>query len=318
MDVSFGWIPDLYEIASANERYGIDSVKNVVGRSFTEGKDKKLPWEIEEERLGSIFPSWNQANIGSCVGQGASRCFQDSLLYEMEEDKRDRWPGEMPSEVAYGGSRVEIGGGRLGNSDGSLGTWAAQYLKQYGLFPRADYGGGTRDLTKYTVPNCRHWGNRGVPDDLEPLAKEHGIADFAMIQSMDDCLAAWEQGYIGTYVGGESYQTRRGANGICRRTPGGWAHQQYYRGIVWLKGNQPVLLLQNSWGDYLGDGNNRVILESGKEIILPEGCYCVVPEDANRQFRSGDSHVYNNVTEWESKRPSWKIRWRISSSNRRR
>ena len=41
----------------------------------------------------------------------------------------------LSPEVIYGGSRVEIGGGRI-RGDGSIGAWAARWVRDYGVVPR--------------------------------------------------------------------------------------------------------------------------------------------------------------------------------------
>ena len=79
---------------------------------------------------------------------------------------------DLAPEVIYGGSRVEIGGGRI-RGDGSIGAWAARWVRDYGVVPRGLHG--SHDLRLYDENRCRDYGRRGVPDDLEALAKEHPV-----------------------------------------------------------------------------------------------------------------------------------------------
>ena len=130
--------------------------------------------EIEQKILGKLLPTWNQGQVGSCVSHGTGRAFQDTLLAQIAMGKAEQWPGsEVCREGIYGGSRVEIGGGRLGGGDGSVGAWAADWLTKWGggllytKYPELDLSGG------YDERRCREWGSRGVPDSLEKYAKEH-------------------------------------------------------------------------------------------------------------------------------------------------
>src|SRR5437763_1529398 len=71
---------------------------------------------------------------------------------------------DLAQEVIYGGSRVEVGGGRL-RGDGSVGAWAAKFVHDYGVVPRGVHG--RYDLSRYDERRCREYGARGVPGDLE-------------------------------------------------------------------------------------------------------------------------------------------------------
>ena len=83
--------------------------------------------------------------------------------------------------MIYGGCRVEVGGGRV-RGDGSVGAWAAKFVREYGVVPRGVHG--SHDLTGYDERRCREFGGRGVPDDLEAVAREHPVRSVANVTQL--------------------------------------------------------------------------------------------------------------------------------------
>lgn len=59
-----------------------------------------------------------------------------------------------------------------------------------------------------------------------------------------------------------------------------------------------------SGNSYLGDTNNKVTLESGKEITLPGGVYLSTFDDIRTDLKQGDSFAYDHVLGWENPNPN--------------
>ena len=78
----------------------------------------------------------------------------------------------------------------------------------------------------------------------------------------------------------------------------------YFRGVGVAKGNRPFAVCQNSWRDYL-KGNGIILLESGRELVLPMGCFGVWPEDVNKHGRQGDSHVVSRLRGFPRQKPNF-------------
>lgn len=268
-----------------------------------------LFWEIEEKIFGHVLQTQllNTAQaIGDCVSFGESQADQDTMLWNllaMGGTAAD-WPGEVATEPTYGGSRCEIGGSWGDMSDGSLGLHGARWTKEYGILLRKKYG--AIDLSTYSGQRAKQYGARGCPDELEPIAREHPITDYALVTTYEQVRDALCNGKPVANASDAGFEEQRGANGFCRRR-GTWMHEMCYRGHCVVKGNKPAVVQKNSWGDYLGEGNNRVQLESGREIVLPKGHFLVHPEDVTYQARQGDTTAKAGVRGWEPQTFSWSI-----------
>jgi hypothetical protein len=281
-----GWVRDPESVAAAldvlEQHQGFAPVWDELKKG---DKDAVFFWEVEEKVLGKRLPVWNQGSVGSCVSFGWGRAVQDLMLVQVAAGG-DVWPGaEVATEPIYGGSRVEVGGGGL-NGDGSIGAWAAQYVQQYGILLQKVYG--RHDLTSYSERRARQWGESGVPDELEPIAKQHPVRGVARITNAKQAWEAIGGGYpipVCSDIGFDSPLKE----GFCVRR-GSWAHCMTLRGrfIHPLKGR--CFVVQNSWGDYLKGGDNTLRVEGRCETVrLPPGCFAITERDADLILRQGDS-----------------------------
>ena len=75
------------------------------------------------------------------------------------------------------------------SSDGSIGAWAAQWVKEWGVVVRGIYG--TLDVTHYDEPTCRYLGDEGIPADVEAIARVHPITEVAQLTT--------ENGPVGSF-----------------------------------------------------------------------------------------------------------------------
>lgn len=260
-------------------------------------------WHSEAKVLGKVLPSWNQGQVGSCVGFGHGRGAQDALLNEVAAGKA-RWPGaEISPEVIYGGSRVEVGGGGI-NGDGSIGAWAAEWHTDYGEVVRGVYG--SLDLRTYNEATCRRLGAQGIPADVEAVAKLHPITEVALCTTADELWSALGAGKSVPVCSMQGFTTQRDADGFCRRS-GQWAHCMVYRGRFVHPTRGKCVVEQNSWGGYLGSANAKFkyVAADGsiKEETLPEGCFCVELSVAAEALRERDTFVLAGVSGWEATPP---------------
>lgn len=301
-----GWKDEPKKRAKEVAAHGIKSMPRLMQ---AEAPVDVLFWEIEEKIFGSVLQTQllNTAQaIGDCVSWGESQSNHDAMLANLLaiNGTAADWPGEVATEPTYGGSRCEIGGWWGDTSDGSIGLYGARWTKEYGILLRKNYG--TIDLTTYSGSRAKSYGSKGCPDELEPLAKEHPITAYALVTSYEqvkEALCALKPVANASNAG---FEMKRGSQGICRRT-GTWMHEMCYRGHCVIKGNKPMVVQKNSWGDYLGDTNNRVVLESGREITLPKGHFLVHPEDVTYQAKQGDTTAKAGVKGWEPQTFSWDV-----------
>lgn len=278
-------------------------------RGAGEGVDV-FHWTAELKLFGKLLPAYHQT-IGSCVSQGWGRAAQDQLLIDIAQRlEPEGLPIELKkdlivaTEPIYGGSRNEIGGGRLGNSDGSVGSWAARWVTEWGILFRQKYG--AYDLSKPDESLAQKWGNRGVgvPDALEPLSREHPISSVAVCRSWEgarDALATFNSVVI---CSSQGFTTTR-VGGFCKPS-GTWNHCMLLRGCGVAKGNRPFGVVQNSWGQTSPGGPGNVTLETGDIVELPKGCFCVDADVLDQRIlRSGDCHVASGIRGFRRSRPNY-------------
>jgi hypothetical protein len=292
--MNFGWNPDPREVERVLGTLPMPLFGDAAPHLSGSGAAADVFfWELEEAVLGRRLVAWNQSSIGSCVSHGTGRAVQDAVLVQCALGTSS-WPGaEVAREPIYGGSRVEVGGQRGSYQDGSVGAWAAKYVNQWGVllyrkYDQADLSDG------YNVQRCKKWGAEGVPDALEPTAKLYPVKTVSLVESVEQARDAIANGYPLSICGSLGRTMKRQAGGFCP-VSGSWSHCQELCGVCVVKGGRPAFVYRNSWGDYLGSENNRVQLESGREIELPDGCYLSDFESVGRDLRERDTFSFSGV-----------------------
>jgi hypothetical protein len=236
-------------------------------------------------------PSWrrgSQGQVGSCVGWGASLAVDVLAACDIVwRREAEAWNGRTIEASLYGFSRVEARGQRSNTGgDGSTGFHAAKAIRDFGcLHYGVDYG-GTVIEQRGTEQRDRDWGRNGVPDTLEPFAKERRCQETTLATTFDEAAAAISNGYPVVVCSGQGFSMSRDADGFC--APGGvWWHCMCFIGVRF--GKRPGLLCANSWGD-----SNTV----GKHFpeTMPEAvrnCSFWVDADVATKMLAGrDSYVY--------------------------
>lgn len=304
-----GWLqrPDEVElyVGSLPTPTFADAAPHLAGTG--EGSDVCY-WDFEDKVIGRVLRSFHQ-QIGSCVGQGYARAAQDLMLIEIANGEPEEIPEDVLSgmddgvsgfvavEPIYGGSRCEVGGQWGSRSDGSVGAWAAKWVSEWGVILRKkyDFGGTSIDLSRHSPSRCKEYGARGCPDDLEPVAKEHPVRSVTQVTTYEQVRDMLANGYPVPVASSQGFTMKRRAGGWCDPR-GTWMHQMLFRGHLVTKGNRPGVVVQNSWGGYLGTANNRVQLESGREVVLPEGCFLAEPDVVTRMARQNDTFALSGFT----------------------
>jgi hypothetical protein len=159
---------------------------------------------------------------------------------------RSEWRGGTATEAIYALSRVEVGKGRLGGGDGSIGSWAAEAVQKWGTLRRMKYL--TVDLSTYSGSRAKAWGmpRAGLPDELEPLAREHPVQAASLVTSYEQARDAIANGYPVAVCSNQGFTESRDAEGFARAS-GSWAHCMAFLAVD-DNAKRPGLLCQNSWG----------------------------------------------------------------------
>ncbi len=290
---------------------------------YVEGPEVVYDIGVEDEHHSFIADGMVYSN---CVSHGWGRGAQDLMFLQLAEGSTPR-PPDMPdfdvigsdgsetriygdkilhvaTEPLYALSRVEIGGGRIGG-DGSVGGWAAKAVKQYGILLRKAYG--NYDLSVYSGQKARKWGRRGagLPNELEPIAKEHPVKTCSLVTTDDEVIAALQNWYPIPVCSGQGFTTTR-VQGWCKPR-GSWAHCMVARGICTAKmgRNWEVgVVIQQSWGQSPG-GDGRVELKSGRTIELPQGCFLITMGTFVRMLRQRDSFAISDLEGFKPRVPNF-------------
>lgn len=240
-------------------------------------------WKIHEAVVKSPMPNYNQGSVGSCVGFGAVAAIESTMVSEIYRGEPEEYK-PLAQEITYAGSRIEIGRGRLGRGDGSIGAWAAEFSLKYGCLARGVYG--KYDFSRYDQDKCRALGLAGVPDDLEPTVKKYPVKAITLIKNWEDCKKALSQGYGVSVASSQGFTMQRDSKGMCHPR-GRWMHQMAICGYS-MDGNEKGWI-RNSWGANahtgpVGEGNP------------PTGGFWADAEVINKMLSQGDSWAFSGLS----------------------
>lgn len=268
--------------------------------------DGELPkavylWKLEEKLTGKPTPLFDQNPTGSCVAHGTNRAIERTLAAEIVARKGA--PSEFThfaEEATYGGSRVEINGGRAPfRGDGSLNAWAAKFVTsaEYGMVPKARHG--RHDLTEYDPTRARQWGASGVPDDLEPVARKFPVKDATRITRWADAKKALANGNGIAIASGQGFTAQRDARGVAQPR-GSWQHSMCLDGYHTDEAGKEYGHIENSWSNLPDQRGNR----TGKPFHTgPTGWgnpttagFWADAAVIDRMLREGDSWAFSGAT----------------------
>jgi len=295
--VSQGWVRDDDQVAALvaalpeGEKRFADTP---AGRAALGPDDDVYLWDAARSVTGDVLPTRDQGQVGSCVAFGTAAAVEHLLAVQIARDRKDgRRAGEfkeLAQEVIYGGSRVEVGGGRL-RGDGSVGAWAARWVKEWGVIARGVHG--RHDLTRYDESRCRQYGARGVPDELEPLARESPVKAVSQVRTAAEAVQALRQGYPLIVCSDQGFDMTRGADGFARPS-GTWMHCMAILGYT--AGPRTGFWIQNSWGPTAHRGPVGV----GSP---PAGGFWADAAVVGRMLAQGDSWAFGDAAGFPAKAP---------------
>lgn len=295
-----GWVDEPDEVSAVLAKQPIRAFRFTPAfGAMGETPDHAYLWDAALKVRGSHIPTLDQGSIGSCVANGAETAVEYVMMVAAAQAAvidPSAWKA-ISAEVIYGGSRVQIGKGRI-RGDGSVGAWAAQWCQQYGVVARGKYDG--YDLTAYSVATCYKFGQTGCPVTLEPEAKKHPVKGITLVQTTEELRKALASGYpvtVASNVGfGNSGPYTRDAKGYLRAS-GTWAHQMCFIGYT-RDGDSWGYYCMNSWGTGwvggpTGPGNP------------PPGGFWVRESTAQKMLSQGDSWAYSDLVGFQPRKLDW-------------
>lgn len=266
----------------------------IVGQSRATNGGKMFLHQVVRKVLGEDTVNYPQ-QVGDCVAHGAKNateyltCAQivqvatqqtEVSTADFIQSARIKWRPVFPPYY-YGTGRVYVGGNRL-RGDGSLGSWQAKAVMEYGtLF--SDHDG----VPKYSGSVARDFGrNKSSLDRWLDVAKEFPVKTTALIRRWEDFVAAIVNGYPITLASNVGFTMGPQADGFHRRS-GSWAHQMCGVGVD-DNSRDPYALILNSWGNVHGQLKD---FETGEN--LPVGVLRVRRADVERILNAGDSYAFS-------------------------
>jgi hypothetical protein len=297
---TFGWERDADAIAeNLDPARTVQFAATPAGRAVLAGDSDVYLWQAVRKAAGKgpeWYPNVNQGAVGSCVGAGNKHGVDALQGVQIARGANLTWK-PVSAEVIYAGSRVEVGGGRI-RGDGSVGSWAAKWVKDYGVVPMEVVG--AHDLSRYSESRARSWGRTGVPDDLEPVARQHPVKGVAVVTSWPDVDRAVRQGYPVVVCSDQGFAMDRDRDGFCD-PEGRWAHCMCFLGV--RGGARQGAFCLNSWGDRAHTGPTY-------PADAPPAGFWVDARTVDRMVRQGESFAYSDAAGFPGRKlpDDWFIR----------
>lgn len=255
------------------------------------GKDKlSLPYLAALSIYPGCLPGGYQKR-GSCVAWSTRNAALVSycayLMYGQNSEKYAP-PVVSPTAVANGVASTEgIYWFRQHGGDGWDCASAAQVvIEKCGLLLRKAYPEIGLDLTVYSPATEGKWGATQPPPSVRDECDNHLVGNATVCKSWEEVRDMLANGYALSTCGGESFSHTRNEDGVCFRTPEGWAHAMAFiaaddRPDTVAKYGCGLVLVQNSWpAQYLS--GPRVV--RGTSIEIPESSFWAKWTDVRNRY----------------------------------
>jgi len=248
---TFGWVADPEASEDvANEQPFLSFADTPAGKSQDALPKFAYLWQAEKLITGKNPRSKNQGKVGSCVSFGTNNAVHRTMAVQIAIFKAPEELLDIVEEVTYAGSRVEVGKGGI-KGDGSIGAWAAKFVKEWGVVARGKHG--SFDVSEYDPVRCRSWGKSGVPPELAALAKEHPVKEITRVTSWDQAKKALANGYAMAVCSNQGFDSKRDANGV-KKPRGSWPHCMCLDGYHVAADGEEYGHIENSSGSKDSDG----------------------------------------------------------------
>lgn len=237
-----GWIDDPVAVQHVQSTLAVPVFATTAANEVSDLPDHAYLWEAHRKQFGANPEPKNQGSVGSCVSFGTNTAIRRTMACEIFAGELEEFR-DIAEEVTYGGSRIEVGGGRI-RGDGSVGAWAAKFVEQWGVVARAVYG--SLDLSRYSESRCRDFGRNGVPSDLEDAARQHPVKTVTQVRNWEEAKRALASGYGIAICSDQGFEMRRDGRGIADPR-GSWAHCMALDGYH-VEAGREYGHIENSWG----------------------------------------------------------------------
>lgn len=292
--LSSGWVDDQDAVRAVHDTHEFKSFGETPAGRAVRGPEPKevFLWNAYRKLFGRNLTPKNQGGVGCCVGDGTTGACEVTLAVQVANGENQEYH-DLVEEVTYGGSRVQIGGGRI-SGDGSVGAWAAEYVKKYGLLARGTYG--RYDLNKFSESRAREFGRTGVPRELEAEVAKNPVGDAVLVKTTAELRKAHSQGYCAAICSSQGYSSTRDADGFASPR-GTWMHCMYSMGY---RSDRPGFFIMNSWGPTWNSGPKGI----GDP---PDGGFWADEKVVARMLAQNDSWAFSSVKGFPAKEIDFRI-----------
>ena len=269
------WEEHIYEelIESSKYAYFKDGAKKIKNS----GKGKlSTPYKSLLKFDKKAFDE--RQTTGDCVSHATRNACDISRAVEIDLHKqREGWVARGATEAIYGA--------RGHSGQGMSCARAATFVTQTGgILVRKNYS-GVADFSKYNGNLGASWGGRGLPDKVIDLANDHQIKTASLIRTVEEARDAIANGYSISVCSNVGFSNKRDKKGIAR-VSGSWAHA-----MAWIAcddtGNEPLFLIQNSWGKWNGGGHP----DWGP---IPDGSFLITSDVAANMLAQNGSYAFSD------------------------
>lgn len=242
---------------------------------------RRMLWEYTRKVIGKDTENYPQ-QIGDCVsfagknGLEHLQCVQISL-----DGKAEKFKPVFPPYF-YGTSRVNIGGGRLGFSDGSLGVWLQDAIKKFGVLNREE-----QNIPQYSGSVAKQWGTRGVPEEFISVGQKNLVQTTAKITTAAECAEALFSGYPVVVCSNRGFAMEAGPNDF-HMPRGVWNHAMTINGFEDHGQHGLYFTILNSWGNVHG-----TLKDFKTGVDLPAGTLRVKGDVVDKMVSQDDSFAYS-------------------------
>lgn len=269
------WEPHIFEQLIEKSKYAYfgDGAKKIKGS----GKGK-LSTPYKSVLKFDKNPYNERQTTGDCVSHGTRNAVDVSRAVEIDVEKeKEGWIARGATEAIYGF--------RGHSGQGMSCARAADFIsKTGGVILRKNYQ-GIADFSKYNANLGTGWGSRGLPDALIDVANDHQVKTVSLIRTIEEARDALANGYGIAVCSNQGFTNKRDKNGIANPS-GNWAHC-----MAWIAcddtGNEPLFLVQNSWGKW-NDGGHP---EWGP---IPDGSFLIRASVAADMLSGNGSYAFSN------------------------
>lgn len=279
-----GWVDDQREVEAVMNTLPFPVFSDLHPPMKDSGRGKTvLIYDYIRKASNGKFPIRFQ-KIGCCVSQAGAYCVDGVKSVDIFLKKENElWVNETSTEDLYSGARVIIGKGRLGNSDGCIGSWMAKWINEYGAIPRGKYG--NIDLSKYDGDRARQWGKPtfGFPGELLNIIRQHPVHTVSLVRSYEEARDLIANGYTVSICSNVGFTNKRDKDGFAY-PKGNWNHAMSLLAIE--DNNRAKGCIQNSWGPNWISGP--------KYLDQPDGSFWVDAQVLDRMLKQGDSWAFSS------------------------